>query len=183
MQTNDKTKAIITKTAELLSSADGGTAITTRKIADNAGINPAMVNYYFGSKDELLKAAISEMNGGRPKDWHFDRDGSRKAMFDLLVRSCEEMIQYVGLGLSKDAAAFSKEVTEISSRLYDMKRSHDNKADGKDAVSVLKTVCFLLTLSMDPEGFAAYSGTDVRVKNQLRALVSEQLDIILGDAL
>jgi AcrR family transcriptional regulator len=40
---------------------DGLAATTTRKIADEAGVNQAMLSYYFGSKDDLLFAVLQEM--------------------------------------------------------------------------------------------------------------------------
>jgi AcrR family transcriptional regulator len=40
---------------------DGLAEATTRKIATEAGVNQAMLGYYFGSKDELLLAVLQEM--------------------------------------------------------------------------------------------------------------------------
>ncbi|MCL1810754.1 MAG: TetR/AcrR family transcriptional regulator [Methanomassiliicoccaceae archaeon] len=180
----EKKKEIISKTAELLSLADGNTEITTRRIAENAGINPAMVNYYFGSKDGLLKEAISAMSGGHSTDAVHEQGGSRKAMFDLLIRACDSSNQCARFGLRQDIASFSGDAFEISSKLIEMKGIHDREVpDEEDAAAVFKTVCFLMTASADPEGFAVYSGMDIRVKGQLRLLVSKQLDALLGDVL
>ena len=184
MYSNRKMKEIVYKTAELLSSADNGTEITTRKIAENAGINPAMVNYYFGSKDNLLKAAVSAMEGDHSTDAAHDQDGSRKAMFDLLIKMCGTYILYSKLGLNSDTASFSKDVLEASSKLIEMKKVYSGtRSDEKGVESALKIVCFLMTASANPEGFAKCSGIDVQSKNQLKLLVSKQLDILLGEAL
>lgn len=40
---------------------DGIAQASTRKIAAAAGVNQAMLGYYFGSKDELLKVVLQEM--------------------------------------------------------------------------------------------------------------------------
>src|SRR5579884_514024 len=42
-------------------SRDGLAAATTRRIAAEAGVNQAMLGYYFGNKDELLLAVLQEM--------------------------------------------------------------------------------------------------------------------------
>jgi len=184
MHTKNKIDEIIQKTVELLSAADNDTKITTRRIAENAGINPAMVNYYFGSKDNLLKEAVSAMEGYHHTDAPPGKDTSRKAMFDYLVNICGTSMQYTKLGLSNDTAAFTKDVLRTSSKLIELKELHDGVTpDKKDADSIFKMVCFLMTVSSDPEGFAEYSGVDVRSKNQLRLFVSNQLDILLGDTL
>ncbi len=50
---------ILEATRELLKS-EGAEGITTRKIAELAGTNIASVNYYFGSKDNLIQGIINE---------------------------------------------------------------------------------------------------------------------------
>ena len=184
MRSNEKKRHIIHKTVELLSSMEYSEEITTRSIAEHAGINPAMVNYYFGSKDHLLRSAIAVMGGESFAEAPLDRAGSRKAMFDYLVRMCEVSIQFTRYGFSKDAASFSKDAMEYSSKLIEMKGLHGSFAPhDDDAVAIFKVVCFLNAAAEDPEKFAKYSGIDITVKSQLRLLVSKQLDSVLGDSL
>lgn len=42
---------------------EGFQHVTTRKIADLAGVNVAAVNYHFGSKEQLLNAAVQRLTG------------------------------------------------------------------------------------------------------------------------
>ena len=183
MQIEDKKREIVLKTAELILSADGK-EITTRKIAEHADINPAMVNYYFGSKDNLLKAALSSMNKDGVFDPSVGHEGSRKTMFDLLLGKCETTLQYSKVGIGRDAVSFTGDALETSSKIIEMKKQYDGKASNKEDInSVFRIVCFLMAASTDPEGFAAYSGIDIRIKSQLKVLISEQLDILLGEAL
>ncbi len=55
------------KRAEILAATirtlvrDGLAETTTRKIASEAGVNQAMLRYYFGGKDDLLFAVLQEM--------------------------------------------------------------------------------------------------------------------------
>jgi len=51
----------ILDTAEDLFADSGYAATSIRKIADNAGVNPALVHYYFGSKKELLKTVMARV--------------------------------------------------------------------------------------------------------------------------
>jgi AcrR family transcriptional regulator len=57
---DQRRSAIITAAIAVLTS-DGIAATTTRKIAKTAGVNQAMLGYYFGSKDELLFAVLEEL--------------------------------------------------------------------------------------------------------------------------
>jgi AcrR family transcriptional regulator len=56
---NDKQTHIIT-TAERLFSAKGYHGTSVRDIAEEAGVNLAMISYYFGSKDKLMQALFEE---------------------------------------------------------------------------------------------------------------------------
>ncbi|MXV49625.1 TetR family transcriptional regulator [Pedobacter sp. HMF7647] len=54
----DKKKEAILDAAELLFSQFGYEGASTRLIASEAGVNMAMLSYYFGSKDGVYKAVI-----------------------------------------------------------------------------------------------------------------------------
>lgn len=51
-------KVQILDTAEQLFTNHGYAATSIRNIADNAGVNPALVHYYFGSKHALLEVVL-----------------------------------------------------------------------------------------------------------------------------
>ena len=57
MEFNEKQLAII-HTAEKLFSVTGFDGTSVRDIANEAGINVAMVSYYFGSKEKLMEAVF-----------------------------------------------------------------------------------------------------------------------------
>ena len=40
---------------------EGFEGITIRKVAKRANVNVALINYYFGSKDKLLNAAVKNI--------------------------------------------------------------------------------------------------------------------------
>ncbi len=51
--------ALLKSTRELIAER-GISGVTLREVAERAGVRPALVNYYFGSKAELLRAVIEE---------------------------------------------------------------------------------------------------------------------------
>ncbi len=59
MEYNDKQKQIIS-TAERLFSIKGFDGTSVRDIADDAGVNIAMISYYFGSKEKLMEALFQQ---------------------------------------------------------------------------------------------------------------------------
>lgn len=65
MEFNDKQIQII-ETAEQLFSERGFDGTSVRDIADEAGVNVAMISYYFGSKEKLMEA-LFELRVGSVK--------------------------------------------------------------------------------------------------------------------
>jgi TetR/AcrR family transcriptional regulator len=57
------TKSRILDTAAHLFGEYGKTAVSTTRIAKEAGVNKAMIFYYFGSKDELYLSAVRKLTG------------------------------------------------------------------------------------------------------------------------
>lgn len=59
MEYNEKQKQILS-TAERLFSLKGFDGTSVRDIADDAGVNIAMISYYFGSKEKLMEALFEQ---------------------------------------------------------------------------------------------------------------------------
>ena len=53
-------EALILRVAEARFATTGYAATSVREIADEAGVNPAMIHYYFGSKESLLKSVLEK---------------------------------------------------------------------------------------------------------------------------
>lgn len=62
MEIKDKKRQIL-EAAEELFSVKGFEAATVRDIADAAGVNLAMISYYFGSKEKMMESLFSERMG------------------------------------------------------------------------------------------------------------------------
>src|ERR1700744_72853 len=58
MEYSEKQLAIM-DTAEKLFGQNGFSGTSVRDIADEAGVNVAMISYYFGSKEKLLESLFS----------------------------------------------------------------------------------------------------------------------------
>jgi AcrR family transcriptional regulator len=64
---NNKTKILLLKTAESLFANFGYGGTTIRAIAEKSGINSAMINYYFGSKESLYHSIFESHLGDMVK--------------------------------------------------------------------------------------------------------------------
>lgn len=95
MERTDSARALLDAAKRLLTREGDTDRITTRMIAEEAGVNLAMINYHFGSKDGLMKVAIEEIIESSSKDMYsHDRDLSPK-------ESIIGFIDDIGTGLSR----------------------------------------------------------------------------------
>ncbi|HKI55546.1 MAG TPA: TetR/AcrR family transcriptional regulator [Trueperaceae bacterium] len=85
--TLDPRRRILRATAELIAEL-GWAHVTTRKVAERAGVNNALVHYYFGTKRALLLQAATDafMNElGGPLEAIFARDDLGEAVAEAIA--------------------------------------------------------------------------------------------------
>lgn len=61
-QPGEAREALLDAARELMAER-GLPRVTVREVAERAGLQPALVNYYFGGKDELLRAVVADVAG------------------------------------------------------------------------------------------------------------------------
>lgn len=61
-EAGDVTRKALLDAAEELLVSKGAAAITTRKVADRAGVNQALVHYHFGTIEQLLLAVLERVS-------------------------------------------------------------------------------------------------------------------------
>lgn len=63
MSEENQKQALLEAAKALMEEASEPEKITSRRIGERAGVNAAMINYYYGSKDALLSQAADEILG------------------------------------------------------------------------------------------------------------------------
>ncbi len=94
MNITDKHIHILDKAEELFA-GNGYEGTTVREIAQAAGVNVAMINYYFGSKEKLMQMLFQERMGGiklRIEAVVSSRDISPFQKFDILIDQYVERV-------------------------------------------------------------------------------------------
>jgi AcrR family transcriptional regulator len=88
---------ILNTTVKLLSTSKDPESITVRDIAEAAGVQLAMINYYFHSKDELLYQAVNILRSKMAGDWLSVKDKEKSAYMrfrEMLISLCGMSVKY-----------------------------------------------------------------------------------------
>ena len=118
----DETKEKILAAATRLFARRGLDGVTIREICREAGVNGALVNYHFGTKENLYGACMRRMfeSGGGPTVVALDRDvkdaRSWKAAVRAWVHGFSDTMHDVRGTTGFAAGAFRHEVVNPSSR-------------------------------------------------------------------
>lgn len=96
MKDDDRSKRLMKAALELLDESDDVDKITTRSIAERADVNLALINYYYGSKDELMKAAINEIINESSSDMYGygNLDSPKEIIINFIIGISRDLIKY-----------------------------------------------------------------------------------------
>ena len=90
-QTGEGREALLQAARELLAER-GMPRVTLREVAERAGVQPALVNYYFGGKAGLLRAVVDEVASGV-------RARVRDAVVQEVAKTCASRSASKGVGM------------------------------------------------------------------------------------
>jgi AcrR family transcriptional regulator len=90
-EAGDATRKALLDAAEELLISKGMAAITTRKVAEQAGVNQALVHYHFGTIEELLLAALERVSL-QVKERSQEIYGTHKSFMDGWFEEMQAMI-------------------------------------------------------------------------------------------
>ena len=157
--------------------------LTSRKIAEYANVNPAMINYHFGSKSGLIEKALSQTSSYHLVNPILSTKDPRKAIFDILLHMCEcSLLGYATYLLSTTHPMRGDRIYE-DVESYLMKYFKGTK-DQKDCFTMAcRIVGGLMSITSDPELFFEKTGIDLNIKSDLRSFVSNELDILFENPL
>jgi len=95
----DVKEQILDATIKLLKGSKDPESITVRDIAAAAGVQLAMINYYFRSKDELLYQAVGTLRNKMAGDWLSVKDKDEEMspymrFREMLIALCGMSVKY-----------------------------------------------------------------------------------------
>ena len=191
----DTRKRIILAAIDILNS-EGIGGITTRSIAEKAGVNSASVNYYYGSKENLIDHALSMTLEHVFSDWmmilEIEELDLPVRIYCLLDFTMEGVLKYPGIvhshlfdPLSKKKArkAFAEKTSSLLDILSTMLEERMPLTKEKLRLSLGQMLLTVISAAIIPELFTAITEDEI-TEDQARSrfilfLLKQFLDVDL----
>jgi len=179
----DVKEQILDATVKLLKDAKDPESITVRDIAAAAGVQLAMINYYFRSKDELLYQAVGALRNKIAGDWLSVKGKDREmnaymrfrkmliALCGMSVKHSQYMRLTVEYELTKAEIVSPQKTLPLIREICGDKRSETSmRITAYEIISTLQLIFFRA------KDMSAYLGFDVLEYDRM----AEVIDAILA---
>lgn len=185
MQSENTKSLLISTTKELLLTAKNPQKITARQIASQADVNLAMINYCFGSKDELLKLAIDEIIAFEFNQFSIVNKNNlnpKEKLKMLLYHVSEVTIQYESITRLSVPYVLLNAPIEIPYGILPYIKEHFGNQKEEQLCKMLayEIISFMQVVFYRANDFYKYSGINLREPKELQRFIDNQLDLILG---
>ncbi|MDD2626521.1 MAG: TetR family transcriptional regulator [Candidatus Methanomethylophilus sp.] len=182
---DDKKELLIKSAVELLKEQAGSCNVTTRELAARSGVNSALINYYFGSKDSLLKVAVNRIleEAGETLDSGSPSADPRDFLFEFILKMGRLMLQYEAYTRIVIPNLILKDPIELPQRLLPAVRA---AAGGHDETACrmisYQLVTFLQVLFYRMDDVSGYLGFDLRAAGTIEQVIRSEINLLIPEA-
>lgn len=179
---SDSKERILSSTIYFLKDGTGIKGITARNIAEHANVNPAMINYYYGSKENLIVSAMKSVLLSNFEELPFDSiRNPKQALGDLLVLFSDKITNFKGLlHVAVPRILMDDEIT-FSNYVYPYVKAHykNSMSDSECKLIAYRLVSFLLLIVYRADEVMHYCSLDVSNKDSLREIIHKEVNLAL----
>lgn len=172
---------------------EGISAITMRRIARDAGVNTAAVNYHFGSRANLVRAVLNASMGHAVDDWAMvmgiDGLGPAARLHCLLHLLMEGITRYPGMVRTHlfdpdvqdhARAAFSREFSSFLDMASEKLATQVDMAKESLRLSLAQMISSTLTLALIPDLLRAATGEKLKSHDAMELHISNLIRSFTG---
>lgn len=188
MISNNQKDVLLEATIELFKETEHPEKVTSRQIASRAGVNLAMINYYFGSKDELTSQALSAIFTipiDKLQALRNPAEAPKERLKNFLIYISQIVIRYKRytklyiphLLLEADISQPQLILPEI--------REHFGleKSEEQCRLIAYQLISFLQLIFYRSDAFMLYSGININLENEAERLINTELNLLLPDSI
>ncbi len=179
----DARERILQATMALLLEHKSASAVTNRQIAEKAGVNSALINYYYQSKENLINKAaalcIEQMTGTLFEN--NEASAPEERLRTLIKTITDFLFDHYDLGaLTISAELKTGSLTTIRTLLPIIREHYQNtKADDVLKLIALQIIAPLQVIFLNLHGYRDFLGVDVFQKKERDRV----LDTVIDNAL
>lgn len=171
MQSDNVKDQLIQATMKLLTESKNPSKITARQIANEAGANLAMINYYFSSKDALVNIAVNKLMADRADELKEIRDKqipAKQKIMEFLITMTDMTIDFTEL--TKPTIPYLLLEGEIELPYYILPMIKeccgDKKTETECRIIAYQLISFLQLVFYRSSDFLKLTGIDIIDKKQ-----------------
>lgn len=184
MKDENQKAALLKATIELLEEADRPEKVTSRQIASRAGVNLAMINYYFGSKDVLTSQAVSKILNVAAGVFQSPAnllESPKERLRYILREICQIVVKYQRYTkLYVPHLLLEDEITLPQLVLPEIRNYFGTgKSEAECRTIAYEMISFLQLAFYRSEAFMRYTGIDLTKENKVIELIDWELEQFL----
>ncbi len=179
-------QALMDAAKELLESVEKPEEITSRQIAARAGTNAAMINYYFGSKEQLITKAVGEILDFSAYIFHTPMDPSippKEKLRTVLKQICAVVIRYRRYTRVYVPHILLENAIDLPFYVLPHIRDHfcGKRSETDCRIIAYQMVSFLQLAYYRAEDFFVYTGMNLSYEEACDELIDRELDIFMPE--
>ena len=182
----NKKAALLKAVMELLKESERPERITSRQIAARAGVNIAMINYYFGSKEKLAAQAVGEILASAAKIFQMPSNPSdppKERLRRILKQICQVVLKYQRY--TKIYIPHLLLEDEISLPMYvlpEIREYFGNRRNDMECrVIAYEMISFLQLVFYRSDAFLRYVGMNLSEESASNWLIDWELELFLPE--
>lgn len=179
---------LLNAAAALMNECTDSSEVTSRAIAERAGVRLSMINYCFGSREALLFETFSR----NEKDYKDDPKIKSIILSDISPKEKLRKLHYTAAEFLVKEYKFTKAVTRYVLLNRDLSKEPSSLPfirahyGGRKTEEECKIIAYELSSMMQLvicrlEDFSEFSGIDLRDKEQLHRFIDMRIEMLLGE--
>ncbi|ULQ58793.1 TetR/AcrR family transcriptional regulator [Brucepastera parasyntrophica] len=175
---------LLNVTVKLLAKNRNLNKITARRIASEAGVNQAMINYYFTSKDALVSAAVDKLIAGRAAELEEIKKRNipaRQKLLEVLLKMSDITVEYSRYTkATMPYVLLEKEIEEPYYILPIVKECFGGKRTETECrIIAYQLTTFSQIVFYRSDGFKKYAGLDIAKTEDRKKLFKTMINSII----
>jgi len=185
MKQDETKEKLIECTVELLLKSENPGKITARDITKASGVNLAMINYYFKSKEELLKRAVDLIIAQDfEKILHGDFSGlsDRQILHDILKQIIAVVYKYSSLSRLTIPYILLKDQITVPLKFYPyIRKCMKERNDSQCKIIAYQIISFLQLIFLREDEFFRFTGVNIGNVEERESFIKFQIYLFLGE--